>query len=195
MSAGKLAQIGDEEDPADVLSSLSSPQQKRLMLAAKYFCGRARMEAADLLQEAMLRVLTGERKLKPGLDRVTFLCGIMKSISSGEVQKRKVRTKVGFSEQPMDLGLFSDMTPNGDPTPESALIEQQTTQECDEAFHCWLETEFHEDEETLIVLYALFEGLKGAELCEATGITKSKLATIRRRIARKLSEFQSRGAA
>lgn len=194
MSAGEPAKLGTEEAPADALSRLSRAERARLLLIARYFSPRAQMAADDLLQEAMFRVLTGDRKLRPDLDLVRFLAGTIKSIASGEVQKRKVRAEVGFAETPMDLGFFADTISSGDLSPEDALIERQSSNAYNAAFYNWLEAEFDDDETTLMVLYAMFEGLKGVALSEATGVSTDQLATIRRRIRRKMNEYKSRGA-
>ena len=195
MSAGEPAEQRSGEDPADELARVSRGDRDRLLRIEKYFSGRARMTAEDLLQEAIVRVLNGDRTYRPDLDTVRFLAGVMKSIANGEVKKKRRREDAGaFETTVVDFGLFAQQQRDDKPTPEEDLIDCESTQQSDAKFHEWLQDEFDGDDETLMVLFAMFEGLSGQKLCEATGVTKDRLATIRRRIRRKMNEYQSRGA-
>jgi RNA polymerase sigma factor (sigma-70 family) len=187
MSAADAARKRSAEDCKDEIEEVSRHQGDRLLLIARYFAARARLSPEDLLQEALTRVLCGDRQRPPDVDIVAFLGGVMKSIASSEVRKRARREDAGYAETPTDLGLFADTVSDG----RAGVEETICREEHDAAFHAWLYEQF-DDEETQLVLLGVFEGLSGEELCVQTGVSKSQLATIRRRIRRKISEFEGR---
>jgi len=176
-----------EEDRKDEIEEVSLHQGDRLLVIAKYFATRAHLSPEDLLQEALTRVLCGDRERPPDVDIVAFLGGVMKSIASSEVRKRARREDAGYAETPADLGLFADTVSDGRAGIEDTICRK----EHDAEFHAWLCEQF-EDDETMLVLLGMFEGLSGEELCSQTGVTKGQLATIRRRIRRKINEFEGR---
>lgn len=172
---------------AERIEALSIADQARLLKAARYYAPRASMLSNDLLQEAMVRAIDGTRLCPADVSVVKFLANTMRSIARGELDKEERREADGGLEiQIVDDSLFSDMHADPAPSQEDALIEI----EGDEAFHNWLTDQFADDDEAMIVLLGMFENLKGQKLCEETGFNPDELATIRRRIKRKIATLE-----
>lgn len=165
------------------IEALSVADQARLLKVAGYYAPRTSMQPNDLLQEAMVRAIDGTRLCPPDVPVVKFLANTMRSIVRGELDKEERREVDGGLETPIvDYNLFSDMHADPAQSQEDELIQI----EGDDAFHNWLTDQFADDDDGMIVLLGMFENLKGQKLCEETGFNTEELATIRRRIKRKI---------
>ena len=73
----------------DSVDLLTKPDLARLDLAAQGFSSLCGLDPEDLLQEALTRALEGRRTCKRGTPFVPFICGVMKSLASEEIEARK----------------------------------------------------------------------------------------------------------
>lgn len=153
-------------------------------------------EPEDLLNEAVIRTLTGERTWnKASVDMVGHLIGVMRSLSSHmaeSVGTRKVSTYLesevtqvteeGHVVRPLE------QHPSGRPGPERILEAHQRVERIEQAFK--------EDNEVSQVIEALRAGLIGLETQELLGISKTEYETRMKRLRRKAKSFdEGRGAA
>jgi len=159
---------GEELETA--ILGLSDADVVRLKKCAHKYIGGHDMDVEDLVNEAILRTLSGKRKTCPrNLPIVQFLAGAMRSIASGE------REKTTNSEELLDIDL-SQLHGDSD-CPEENAIQNQRYKE--------LEVIFDEDEEILMLLLYLQNGNSPSEIREEEGWSQTQFNTIRRRTRRK----------
>ncbi len=161
--------LSREELEAAVLG-LSDEDVLRLNGIARKYTGNHEMETDDLVQEAVLRTLSGERKTCPrNLPIVSFLAGVMRSIASGEREKKDREGEL------CDIELRQ--LHGSDNNPEDDVLEKQLFRQ--------LEDIFEEDEEILLLIWYLQDDLSSTEIQENEGWSKTQFNTIRRRMRRK----------
>jgi hypothetical protein len=78
------------EEIATMIVGLTPKQKKQLSKAAHIY-GGSHIHADDLLQSAFHLAVEGQRRCPEDVAIVPFLCGVMKSVSSGERMKQKRR--------------------------------------------------------------------------------------------------------
>jgi len=134
----------------------------------------------DLLQEALTRVMLGARRQPEGVAMVAFVAGIMRSLKAEHW--RRVRKRLGGGE-----GLRVDRTGSGsrevdvrDPAPglERSLSAQQELTA--------IERLFADDVLVLKIIAGLGQGLSAEQIRVATGISRIKYDSARRRMRRTL---------
>ena len=133
----------------------------------------ADMGWADLLQEALLRLLQGSRRPPPGIPTVTFVAGIMRSIKAE--QWRRLRR-----EAPVPDGLAAIAETEGDPAPdpERCLAARQELLAIYELFA--------EDPAAMQILHGLGAGLTPEEIRAANAMSQTDYDTTRKRMRRNL---------
>jgi len=161
--------LSKEELEAGILR-LNDADIFRLRKIANKYTGNHEMEADDLVQEAVLRTLSGGRKTCPrNLPIVNFLVGVIRSIAHSE------RVKKDRAGELCDIDLRQLHSP--DSNLENDVLEKQLFKE--------LEVIFEEDEEILLLILYLQEGNSPSEIQESEGWSKTQFNTIRRRMRRK----------
>jgi hypothetical protein len=161
--------LSREELEAAVLG-LSDVDIRRVASIAKTYTGNHDMEADDMVNEAVLRTLSGERKACPrDLPIVNFLAGAIRSIANGEREKKDPAREL------RDIEL--DQLHESDSNPENMMLEKQLFEE--------LEVIFEEDEEILLLILYLQDGASPSEIQENEGWTETQYNSIRRRMRRK----------
>lgn len=132
----------------------------------------------DLLNEAICRALSGDRRWPKGVPFVAFLAQTMRSIASEE--RRRIRTQpssTGTKEASDDSrGVAQEAAE--DLTPERLLLAKDAIRR--------IEALFADDPLALEVLNGLALGLEPDEIMERTGSTKTQYASAQRRIRRQL---------
>jgi len=130
----------------------------------------ADMGWADLLQEALLRLLQGSRKAPPGISTVTLVAGIMRSIKAEQWRRlrREAPAPAALAEQAADPA----------PDPERCLAAQQ---ELSAIFDL-----FAEDPAALQILHGVSAGLTPEEIRTAAGLSKTDYDSARKRMRRSL---------
>jgi len=125
---------------------------------------------ADLLQEALLRLLQGSRKVPAGISTVTLVAGIMRSIKAE--QWRRLRR-----EAPAPAAL-AEAEADPAPDPERSLAAQQELLAIFELFA--------EDPVALQILHGISAGLTPEEIRSAAGLSKTDYDSTRKRMRRSL---------
>tara|TARA_R110000772_G_scaffold19985_6_gene55548 strand:+ start:198 stop:764 length:567 start_codon:yes stop_codon:yes gene_type:complete len=161
-----------KEELEAAVSALSDADILRLTEIARIYTGNHEMEADDLVQEAVIRTLSGDRKTCPrNLPIVNFLVGVMRSIASSEREKKE---REGDS---CDIEKCQVADP--DSSPEDDVLEKQLFKE--------LEIIFEEDEEILMLMLYLHDGHSPAEIQKNEEWSETQYNTIRRRMRRKFN--------
>ncbi len=135
---------------------------------------------ADLLQEALARVLDGSRAIPPDVPPVAFLAGVMRSIKAEHWRRRRRATE----EQPALASEYQVVAAESvdacdpQPDPERWLIAAQQLQA--------IGTLFAQDPVALQIIAGLGDGLTAEEIRRALGMTKTDYDSARKRMRRAL---------
>ena len=158
------------EELEEAVKGLSDVDILRLTKIARLYTGNHDMEAGELLNEAVLRTLLGERKACPrNLPIVNFLAGVMRSIADTERNKKcNVVDVIGID----DCELY-DVGDN----PDDRLFEEQLFKQ--------VEKFFDDDEEILLLILYLQEGYSPSEIQKEADWSETKYNSIRKRMRRK----------
>jgi len=158
------------EELEAAIKSLSDVDVLRLKKIAITYTGSHDMEADELLDEAVLRTLSGGRKSCPRhLSIVNFLAGVISSIVEHE---RKKKRNAGDVVNVDDC----ELNDSGN-SPDDAVLEKQLFKQ--------MESFFDEDEEILLLLLYLHDGFSPSEIQHEEGWSETQYNTIRRRMRRK----------
>jgi DNA-directed RNA polymerase specialized sigma24 family protein len=135
---------------------------------------------ADLLQEAIARVLDGSRAIPPEVPPVAFLAGVMRSIKAEHWRRRRRAT----GQQPALASHYQVVAPetaeacDPQPDPERWLIAAQQLEA--------IGTLFAQDPVALQIISGLGDGLTAEEIRQALGMSKTDYDSARRRMRRAL---------
>jgi DNA-directed RNA polymerase specialized sigma24 family protein len=135
---------------------------------------------ADLLQEALARVLDGSRAIPPAVPPVAFLAGVMRSIKAEHWRRRRRANE----QQPVLATEYqvvaAETTEACDPQPdpERWLIAAQQLQA--------IGTLFEHDPVALRIIAGLGDGLTAEEIRRTRGMTKTDYDSARKRMRRAL---------
>ncbi len=168
-----------ENEVRDALEALSSADHLRLGLAAQRLCAGTGLTGADLLNEAVCRLLAGDRSCKRTLPIVVLLYGAMRSIAWS--------SRAGARADPIALGATGtdalvDLLQPGR-TVETLLVDQADYKQRLAA----LERLFADDEEAFLVVMADADGTPATQVREQLGLTEAGFATVRKRIRRAIN--------
>lgn len=163
------------------------PQVDRIRLRriALHFENRGGGEAEELLQEALARALEGRRRCPRKVTIVQFIGGIVSSLSSEASETRKK----GWGPIPVGDGVIDAAAHDG-PSPEREVASRMdggvTLAKVQEAIAG--------DDELELLVEGIYDGMKGKDLEELLAIDTSKLATVQRRLQRKLADLKAERA-
>jgi RNA polymerase sigma-70 factor (ECF subfamily) len=135
---------------------------------------------ADLLQEALARVLDGSRAIPAGVPTVAFLAGVMRSIKAEHWRRRRRANE----QQPVlatEYQVVAAETAEAcdpQPDPERWLIAAQQLQA--------IGTLFAHDPVALQIIAGLGDGLTADEIRQTLGMTKTDYDSARKRMRRAL---------
>jgi RNA polymerase sigma-70 factor (ECF subfamily) len=162
-------------DAARALHALSEADLVRLKALARLWSRGlpAGLGWADVLNEAIVRVLDGSRPWPPGVPLLAFLSGVMRSICDDHWRRlrREALTRRG---DVADLAATAEDTPG----PERTLAAAQALGEIDRLFAG--------DPQVLKIIAGLSEGLTASEICRLYEMTERDYDTARKRMRRAL---------
>jgi DNA-directed RNA polymerase specialized sigma24 family protein len=131
---------------------------------------------ADVLNEAIARVLDGSRRWPPGVPLLAFLSGVMRSICDD--YWRRARRDLGLLvrfEDFVDLAAPGEDT-ESTPDPERVLAAGQALAAVDRLFAG--------DPPVLKIIAGLADGLTAKEICRVYGMSECEYDTARKRMRR-----------
>ena len=158
------------------IARLSPADRVRLMKAAHVLAHGLPEEPEDLVQEALVRTMSGARKCPRRMKIPAFLCGVMRSLASAARKRGEALRFVPFDEDTMARSAAG-------PGAENRVRDMRRR----------LLALFHERSAEHRVVELQLEGLRGARLRESMGYTRTQLATVRRRIRRRLERARRSG--
>lgn len=169
-----------DEEISKAIAALSDADLLKLKSAARF---RARKlngyglgtDADDLLYDAILRTIEGQRQWATGVPLVKHLLGCIRSLASHAVEKgaagRPLKSAVDDPSLPHDSALASQM-PDG----ERVLHAHEQLAE--------IQRRFADDVEVLLVAEPLSKGFTGPEIQQDLGLTPTQYETIVMRLRR-----------
>ncbi|HEY4341057.1 MAG TPA: hypothetical protein VGM97_14030 [Steroidobacteraceae bacterium] len=135
---------------------------------------------ADLLQEALARVLDGSRTIPAGVPTVAFLAGVMRSIKAEHWRRRRRANEqqpvLATEYQVVAAETIEACDPQ--PDPERWLIAAQQLQA--------IGILFAHDAVALQIIAGLGDGLTAEEIRRTLGMTKTDYDSARKRMRRAL---------
>lgn len=166
-------------------AGLSPGDRVRLRRLAHYFACRCGGEADDLLQEALKRILEGRRHCPRAIPVLQSIAGIISSLASeaSESYKKGLRP-VAVAETVIDRAEYEG------PSPEREVMSQFD----DGAMLGRIQACVDGDEECQMLLEGICDGMRGSELEELLDVDTKGLATIQRRLQRKIGHLKAERA-
>jgi DNA-directed RNA polymerase specialized sigma24 family protein len=178
----KVRDVLSVDEFKENLSSLTEAQWIKLGKTADYLCLGLAIEGQDILNLAFCKALEGKRKCPQGLPAVIFMRGVMESLVSAYLKKRKrdpLQLTVQISADDSDDSLdINDLQPTVD-TPEEILIAKQTLEEIDQAV---------KGDEAMVIM-AQLDGYSPQQIQETVGLNPTQYASTLRAIRRKLDKL------
>jgi DNA-directed RNA polymerase specialized sigma24 family protein len=180
-NSGDPARLNCQE-VQDCLARMSEADLRRAERIADFLArGLAGMNGEDLLQEACVKLLSGERRFPRDVHPLKVLKSAMHSEASN--------ARKGARASPVDarVPLESQTGAADRRSPEVELLAS-------EQFRALVAT-CSGDPEAELVLLAWADGLKGTEAQQATGLADKSFDAARKRATRKLAGFEPTGVA
>ncbi|MCB1058132.1 MAG: hypothetical protein KDD11_21745 [Acidobacteria bacterium] len=189
----KAHESAGPDEVTEAIASLTSEELLALRLKARYYAkglGRLRRgrDEQDLIQEAMLRTLDGDRKWQPA--KVTFvqhLYGAIKSIAYAWRTKseRGDAAEVPDSDHARSSELTVETFGSSSGNPVTALEVREDLNRIHEYFR--------EDRDVVEILAGWEEGMGGPEIQELAEISENEYRAAVRRLRRGLPRIEGLG--
>lgn len=164
------------------LATINFKPGSRLARCAAYRAFTASLDADDLVQEALLRAIT-TRSCPAHIAIEHFLMGIMRSIASKAIEKRE-----RADEAMIEYGRAYSNAPL---SPEESFARDESADMCRRS----IERVVAGSLITERVLDGIERGLCGKALADFAGVDQVKLATVRRKIKRRVAGVWTASAA
>lgn len=158
------------------IARLSPADRARLVKAAHSLAHGLPEEPEDLVQEALVRTISGRRKCPVRMAIPAFLFGVMRSLASAARKRGEALRFV-----PLDEGVVL-------PSARSPGAGERLR-----AMRRRLLALFDAGSPERRLVELMLEGRRGLQLREPMGYTPTQLATARRRIRRRLERAKRRG--
>ena len=168
----------------DELKALEAFAHKRITMLGKKQFGRARN---DLFQEAITRLLSGNRSWYKDVDFAHYLYWAMKSISDSWINSEKEVCPDVSLDQARLTGDGDNWNPLANipsnlPNPERLASDKEELER--------IERLLQDDPAALQILGFLRQGFKGPDIQHATGLTPAAYETIVKRMRSKVRRSQ-----
>lgn len=188
------AEPSHEEVLAEI-RSLTEADKKRLLVLAGRIWSKFRLQSRftepdDLLQEAIVRVLSERRTPARGVELTRFLWGVMKSVASHGLEKdvlyeKRLRDSLALNESARRSGTASQGGLPPAATSESRVAARDSLDKLDD---------FLTDDPNLMEVVKLkAQGWKPAEIRGELRLTERDWDTLKKRALRKITKFQRAG--
>lgn len=183
----KAHEVLSVDDFKEGISSLSETDWMKLGKSADYLCWGLAIEGQDLLSIAFCKALEGKRKCPSDLPILVFLYGVMKSLVSAYLKKRRRDPLENPLEITADDDLLEtiDLKPTID-TPEEILNAKQILKKIDQVFS--------DDETIQMVFMAQIDGYSPKEIQELVGLSSVQYASTLTAIRRKKIKLDKEGS-
>nr|WP_276978022.1 hypothetical protein [Ferrimicrobium acidiphilum] len=167
---------------AAALAALSGADLVRLKRIAQLrSAGLSTVTWEDLINEAIVRSLTGTRRWPPSIPFIAFLAQTIRSIASEEWRRldheqTRVEADLGFGED--DDQSMADLAVDHI-GPERNAIARKTLND--------IELLFHDDDAAKAILHGFAQGATPKQVQSSASLTPTQYASAQRRIRRRLA--------
>ena len=142
------------------------------------------MDADDLLSEAVVSALAGNRRCKRSVSLLAFLAGTMRSIAYNDKRKCFNEMRADYVGDDVEDSPVARLRHEG-PSPEEDVI---TENEANAIFEL-----FKEDDDVMMLLMGLYDDYGPDEICGINGWTRTTYDTTRRKLRRGLNKHFPKG--
>ena len=170
----------DPAEVAEILAGLSAEEWQVLHRSASLLSNRVYLPGADILQEACLRMLLGNRRCQRHLPFPRSVARIMRSLVSAELEALEGGRRP-LIVPPEMIDQWADETLS----PARLIVERQTDVVMLERLMALIE----DDPKLVALAEAVGDELHGGALRQHLGVTRKELATLKRRLRRRLAEL------
>ncbi|MBX4997457.1 transposase [Rhizobium lentis] len=173
------------DDAVAAFDALSNEERNKLARVARFIAGSSGFPSPDdLINEAYVRIADGRRRWPRGHGFTSFVAGVMKSLRSDGAfvtdERKVVRLDQGFAiVTSEDLQMVAANDDDGD-LARKAIIEDAISK---------LEEHFADDDEMMLLLMGIQEGMIGKDLQEAVGVDAKRLEALRTRLKRRIDNL------
>lgn len=171
------------------LENMSAADRFRVERLAQYaFAGVSGTTHEDLLQEAYMKLLSGERIWRRGFNAVPAIASVLDSMASNYRKREtngpiKAGTMVATSETMEETNLLvCNVQPVETVTPEDAAYDAQQLKK--------LEALLAGDEDATLVAWEWAMGRRGKEAIDALGMNENQYEAARKRLLRKIETME-----
>lgn len=186
------------DEVAERVHSLGKVDRLRLgQLALVHSLGCTPWEPRDLLHEAILRAMSGERRCPTTMAIVPFLDGVMSSIADAIRRRRALGVVTPVNELPPAADDEQDPYLNrssGEMPPDDAMIAAQERAEMRAVLDAIYET-FKDDQEVTAVLMGIDEEWSAEQVRQTFDMSETAYASARKRLRRELNRRWPKGMA
>lgn len=172
----------DDAEVRAAIGALTDAELLRLRKVDARYRGGTDYEPEALLKSALCQAFLRERKCPRDVTFVRFIAGAIRSTASH--RREELARQVPFDASfPVTVGgkvdsrSLAERLPAPTDDPETLLMEQEETDAVDVMMAF-----FDGDEEAQLVVLALADGLKGADLCAAVEMPSNRVHYVIRRI-------------
>jgi len=167
------------EELREAIRQLGKGDAAKIRQAARWFERRCGMPVDDLMQEAFVRMLGGSRRVPREPSFVAVVLQVIRSIASGEMD---AIAKGHREVRPIPNGTDGPEMVDCGPSPECLVLSAHDGGQILTTIDHLIE----DDEQLQLLVEGLCDGMMGEELEQLLEVDTKGLATIRKRLKRRL---------
>lgn len=171
-------------DVRDALQALSDADKLRLGRIARRYALGCPMDADDLLSEATVAALTGNRQCPKTVPLIAFLTGAIKSIAYNEKRKLKNECRAGPCDDDPDNDPVLLLPGDGLSPEEEAIAKSEVTD---------IFVLFKDDDDVTMLLMGIYDNYDPEDIRDINHWDRITYNTIRKRLRRGLDKHFPRG--
>ena len=186
---GQVAGVHSRAEVDAAIEALTDETWARLRKISALYASNRPVNPDDLLQEAILRALEGNRHCPRAVSIIHFLAGAMKSIAFDEVKKRGRRPEGRAIPILKEDGQPAMDLPDTNLSPEEQAIDAQECGLIRQSIHKL----FSDNQVYEVIVDGIMEGLEGDDLRALTDLDATGFASARRLIRRRIGKAFPKG--
>jgi DNA-directed RNA polymerase specialized sigma24 family protein len=165
----------------DQLNGLTIDDRLRLGESSRFLSLKCRIEPDDLLQEAVLKVLSGERTIPRNVKFAVGLVNVMRSLASNDRKSWKRQGDGNRTPTTVDADEYAGTIREDKPLQDVALESQEELDGILLQLEADLEGDTHEE----AILIGRMCSLSKQEIMDSDGMSELEFEAARKRFARK----------
>jgi DNA-directed RNA polymerase specialized sigma24 family protein len=166
------------------IQGLSDTDTLRLSEIARQCARRCSLEADELLNEAIVAALLGERKCPRNVLLIAFLAQTMRSITYNERRKARAECRAELMNDNPDNDPVLSLPDEGPSPADTAGAKREAE---------YIFFLFEDDGDVMMLLMGLYDGYDPDEICEINGWDRTTYNTVRKRLRRGLNKHFPEG--